>query len=160
MMRIRRRRSWRAIFPAPSRRESRCSTRATSVIPPNNTSKRSENLASGFSPHYVIVSIFQNDFGDMTDPASWAEGEYWLDRIVELCMHRGWQSLVVPAADEFALLGPRNYEPFQSQLSRIIKISSAKYVIRSFPLRTLCSGSGTMQHAQASPCETRSTICT
>jgi hypothetical protein len=85
-------------------------------------------LGERFRPHYVIVSIYHNDFGDMSDPANWAEGEYWLDRIVELCMHRGWQSVFVPAADEAALFGPRNFEPFQSQLSRIIKISSARYV--------------------------------
>jgi GDSL-like Lipase/Acylhydrolase family len=85
-------------------------------------------LGERFHPHYVIVSIYHNDFGDMTDPANWAEGEYWLDRIMELCMQRGWQSVFVPAAEEAALLGPRNYEPFQSQLNRIIKISSAKYV--------------------------------
>jgi hypothetical protein len=81
-----------------------------------------------FRPHFVIISIFHNDFGDMADPKNWNEGEYWLDRIVELCMHRGWQYLLVPSADEFALLGPRNSEGYQSQLSRIIKVSSAKYV--------------------------------
>ena len=85
-------------------------------------------LGDRFRPHYVIVSIFHNDFGDMSDPANWSEGEYWLDRIMELCMHRGWQCVFVPAADEAALLGPRNIEPFQSQLNRIIKISSAKYI--------------------------------
>jgi hypothetical protein len=85
-------------------------------------------LGERFQPHYVIVSVFHNDFGDMTDPTNWAEGEYWLDRIVELCMQRNWQSVIVPAADHFALFGPRNYEPFQSQLSRIIKISSSKYI--------------------------------
>jgi hypothetical protein len=90
-------------------------------------------LGDRFRPHYVIVSIFHNDFGDMSDPANWAEGEYWLDRTLELCMHRGWQSVFVPAAAEAALLGPRNYEPFQSQLNRIIKISSAKYVDTTGP---------------------------
>ena len=85
-------------------------------------------LGERFRPHYVVISIYHNDFGDLSDPANWAEGEYWLDRIVELCMRKGWHFLLVPAADEFALFGPRNVEGYQSQLSRIIKISSAKYV--------------------------------
>jgi GDSL-like Lipase/Acylhydrolase family len=87
-----------------------------------------QEFGERFQPHFVIVSICGNDFGDMTDPANWAEGEYWLDRIMELCMHRGWQTVFVPATDHFALLGPKNVVPFESRLGRIIKVSSAKYV--------------------------------
>ena len=67
-------------------------------------------LGDRFRPHYVVISVCQNDFGDLNDPASWSEGEYWLDQIVELCRHREWQFLFVPLADEFAILGPRNLE--------------------------------------------------
>ena len=36
-----------------------------------------------FEPHFVIISICHNDFGDMNNPANWAEGQYWLDRILK-----------------------------------------------------------------------------
>jgi hypothetical protein len=81
-----------------------------------------------FRPHYVVISISGNDFGNTDDPANWAEGEYWIDRIADLCSNRGWEFLLVPAADEFSMLGPRNLDRFQGQLSRILKRGGANYV--------------------------------
>ena len=81
-----------------------------------------------FQPHFVIVSIYVNDFGDMNDPANLAEGEYWLDRIADSCVSRGWPFLVVLAADEFELIGPRRADRLQIELSRMIKYSNTKYV--------------------------------
>jgi len=81
-----------------------------------------------FQPHFVIVSIFVNDFGDMNNPANLAEGEYWLDRIVESCVSRGWPFLVVLAADEFELIGPRRADRLQIELSRMFKFSNTRYV--------------------------------
>ena len=81
-----------------------------------------------FQPHFVIVSIYVNDFGDMNNPANLAEGEYWLDRIADSCVSRGWPFLVVLAADEFELIGPRRADRLQIELSRMIKYSNTKYV--------------------------------
>jgi hypothetical protein len=81
-----------------------------------------------FRPHYVVLSITDNDFGDRADPASWAEGEYWIDRIRELCGFRSWRLLLVPAPEAFSLVHRRNLSTFQGQVSRIFKRGGANYV--------------------------------
>jgi hypothetical protein len=85
-------------------------------------------LGDRFQPQYVVISVSQNDFADLNDPASWSEGEYWLDQIAGLCRSRGWQFLFVPAADEFAILGPKNVDRFQGQFGRILKYTATNYV--------------------------------
>ncbi len=81
-----------------------------------------------FQPQYVVISVSQNDFADLDDPASWREGEYWLTRIADLCRSRAWQFLVVPCADEFAILGPKSGDRFQGQFSRIVHYGAPSYV--------------------------------
>jgi GDSL-like Lipase/Acylhydrolase family len=80
-------------------------------------------LDGRFQPHYVMICVSQNDFADLNDPASWAEGEYWLDLIVAQCRERQRHFLIVPLADQFALLGPRNLAGFQGQFQQIVKFS-------------------------------------
>jgi GDSL-like Lipase/Acylhydrolase family len=81
-----------------------------------------------FHPQYVVISVSQNDFVDLNDPASWSEGEYWLNRIADFCRSRGWQFLIVPCADEFAVLGPKHVDRFQGQFCRIVKYGATSYV--------------------------------
>jgi hypothetical protein len=81
-----------------------------------------------FRPDYVIISICNNDFGDMTNAGNWDEAEYWLDRISELCMRRDWNFLLVPVPEETALLGRRNAAIFPGQVSRIFKRGGIHYV--------------------------------
>jgi hypothetical protein len=81
-----------------------------------------------FHPHYVVVSITDNDFGSLNDPAGWAEGEYWIDRITELCLHRSWETLLVPAPEASAPLGRRDLSRFQGPVSRIFKRGGSNYV--------------------------------
>ena len=85
-------------------------------------------LGDRFQPQYVVISVSQNDFVDLDDPASWSEGEYWLTRIADLCRSRAWQFLVVPCADEFAILGPKSGDRFQGQFSRIVHYGAPSYV--------------------------------
>lgn len=81
-----------------------------------------------FRPHFVILSITANDFGDLDDPANWVEGEYWIDRIREYCLQRHWELLLVPAPVETSLLGRRDLSKFQGGVSRIFKRGGANYV--------------------------------
>ncbi len=81
-----------------------------------------------FRPHYVVISICDNDFGDRADPANWVEGKYWLDRIADLCNQRRWEFLLVPAPGQSTLLGPRYLYQFQSQVNRIFGRGGTRYV--------------------------------
>ena len=85
-------------------------------------------FADRFEPHFVVISVSQNDFADLSDPASWTEGEAWLERIADLCRKKGWSFLFVPTADEFAVLGPKNLDKFQGQFCRIMKYGALSYV--------------------------------
>jgi hypothetical protein len=91
-------------------------------------------LGDRFRPHWVVISISSNDFGNPDDPASWTEGQYWIDRIADLCSQRGWGYLLVPAADKLTVMGPRNLERFQAQVCRIFGRGGGNYVdpIESF----------------------------
>ena len=47
-------------------------------------------FAERFQPHFVVVSLFTNDFGDLHEVATrglgdWEEGSYWLQKIVDYC---------------------------------------------------------------------------
>jgi lysophospholipase L1-like esterase len=85
-------------------------------------------LGDRFCPHFVIVSICDNDFGGRNLPEAWSEGEYWLDQIAERCNQRGWRILLVPAPIEPTLLGKRDLSVFQGPVSRIFKRSGKEYV--------------------------------
>ncbi len=81
-----------------------------------------------FRPHFVVISISANDFGDPDDAANWAEGGYWIERIAELCNQKGWAYLLVPVADQATLLEPRSLHRFQGPLSRIFNRGGIHYV--------------------------------
>jgi hypothetical protein len=85
-------------------------------------------LGDRFAPHFVIISVNQNDFVDVNSPASWSEGEYWIGRTADLCRQRNWQFLFVPAADELTVLGPKNLDEFQRGFCRIMKYGAINYV--------------------------------
>lgn len=74
-----------------------------------------------FRPQYIIINICMNDFGDLDDRAGWDEGEYWLDKIADLCNSRNWSMLLVTLPDEPSLLGRRYSAKFSAQVDRIFK---------------------------------------
>jgi GDSL-like Lipase/Acylhydrolase family len=81
-----------------------------------------------FKPHFVIISICSNDFGDMKNKANWDEGEYWLDEITQYCRTRQLLYFVVPFPNQDELLGRRDYSIFPGQVSRILKGAGMNYV--------------------------------
>jgi hypothetical protein len=70
-------------------------------------------FADRFRPHFVVVSVCPNDFGDTFEATSrgaadWKEGKYWLEKIAAYCRVRRWPCLIVPAPFEPCLLRRRN----------------------------------------------------
>ena len=85
-------------------------------------------LGDRFGPDFVVVSVSENDIGDLKDPAHWSEAAYWTGRIGELCNERGWHFLFVPVADLAAIYGPKSIHRFQAQFSTIFKFGAKHYV--------------------------------
>jgi lysophospholipase L1-like esterase len=81
-----------------------------------------------FRPQFVIVSVCNNDFGDIRNPANLAESEYWLDELLQFCRTRGVEYLVVPVPAEDDMLGRRDESVFPGKLSAIYKRSGLNYV--------------------------------
>ncbi|CAN5829350.1 hypothetical protein BH23PLA1_BH23PLA1_20410 [soil metagenome] len=81
-----------------------------------------------FQPHFVIIGVCSNDFGDMQDPANWEETEYQLDRISQFCRSQGVFFFLVPAPDELDLLGRRNASVYPGLVSRVYKQGGTHYV--------------------------------
>jgi hypothetical protein len=91
-------------------------------------------FADRFRPHFVVVSVFGNDFsGEIADvvlrgQGDWAEAKYWLDRIIHLCISRSWSYLVVPAPYEPTLLGLRRAGYYPGTISNILQLSGLTFL--------------------------------
>ena len=81
-----------------------------------------------FRPQFVVVSICNNDFGDIRNPANLLESEYWLDLLLQSCRTRGVEFLVVPVPAEDDMLGRRDESVYPGKLSAIYKRSGLNYV--------------------------------
>ena len=90
--------------------------------------------ADRFRPHFVVVSVFGNDFaGEIADVVTlgkgdWDEGKYWLDKIVSLCMARGWTYVIVPVPYEPVLLGRRKAGHFPGTISTILETNAFNFL--------------------------------
>ena len=87
-----------------------------------------------FHPHFVVVSVFVNDFAGeasmaaMKGKGDWEEGKYWLEKIINLCHARGWTYLVVPAPYEPVLLGKRRCGYYPGAISNVLGESSLTFL--------------------------------
>ena len=130
----RRRNACGATSKSDSRPGCRSSTRAISGIRPSNTTISLVEYADRFHPHFVVVSVFINDFASeesevaLKGKGDWEEGEYWLGKIIELCRSRGWTYLVVPAPYEPVLLGKRKAGHYPGELSNVLHESSLTFL--------------------------------
>jgi hypothetical protein len=89
--------------------------------------------AGRFRPHFVVISLFANDCGNIFDATGrgmgdWREGKYWLDKIVQDCKAHGRPFLVVPAPFELSLLGRRNPGYYPGALANVLNLESATYL--------------------------------
>jgi hypothetical protein len=90
--------------------------------------------ADRFRPHFVVVSVFGNDFaGEIADVVThgkgdWDEAKYWLDQIISLCTARGWTYLIVPVPYEPTLLGRRRAGHYPGMISTILGTSALNFL--------------------------------
>ena len=86
-----------------------------------------------FSPQFVVVSVFLNDFGGTLEvggggKGDWQEGKYWLAKIVDYCRERRWRYLPVPAPYGPVLEKKRNSGYYPRALSNILENDSLMYL--------------------------------
>jgi hypothetical protein len=90
-------------------------------------------FADRFRPQFLIVSVFLNDFGSMTDvvdkgEGDWEEGKYWLQKIVDYCQARHWPYLIVPVPFVTQIVKKRNSGFYPGVLTNILRIDSLMYL--------------------------------
>ncbi len=91
------------------------------------------DFADRFRPHFVVVSVFTNDFGDIHQVATrgrgdWGEGKYWLDKIARFCLSREWPHVFVPVPYEPNMLGRRRSGYYPGTLSNSLEINSTMFL--------------------------------
>jgi hypothetical protein len=85
-----------------------------------------------FRPHFVVVSVFANDFGDPHEAVrgrvDWDESLYWLNRISEFCRIRHLAQLFVMAPLESQIFGRRSSGCYPGTLSNRLEINGSQYL--------------------------------
>jgi hypothetical protein len=89
-------------------------------------------FAGRFRPHFVVVSVFPNDFGRFDDVVSkgagdWEEGKYWLKTILGECDSRGCPALIVPAPYRGSVVGRRPVG-YLDPLLKTLKVDSTRFL--------------------------------
>jgi lysophospholipase L1-like esterase len=85
-----------------------------------------------FRPHFVVVSVFVNDFGDTAEAllgnADWEESDYWLNQIAALCRRRGLTYLFVPVPLATQIQNRRASSFYPGMLSRELETNGLHYL--------------------------------
>jgi hypothetical protein len=90
-------------------------------------------FADRFRPHFVVVSIFTNDFGDLHEVATkgrgdWEEGKYWLEKIGAYCRAREWPFVIVAAPYAPSMLGKRRAGNYPGLISNALETNSLTFL--------------------------------
>ena len=91
-------------------------------------------FADRFRPHFVVVSVFANDFTSkdsdlvIKGKGDWDEAKFWLDKIIQFCRARDWPYLVVPIPYEAAMLGRRKPGYYPGILSNVLEANSLNFL--------------------------------
>jgi hypothetical protein len=77
-----------------------------------------------FRPHFVLVSVCPNDFGDAFaviygEGGDWSDGAYWLGLIQQFCRTRGVACIVAPVPFEMQVAGMTKYGRYSAEVSDI-----------------------------------------
>ena len=87
--------------------------------------------ADRFRPRFVVVGLYANDFGEEPEvfrgEGDWAEGGYWLDKILQLCRSRGILCLIAPVPCQGQLTGARNEGYYPGQVANITRIGGNRF---------------------------------
>jgi hypothetical protein len=83
-------------------------------------------------PHFVVVSVCPNDFGDdfavLRGGGDWFdEAGYWLGQIRQWCWARGVPCLLVPVPTHIQVEGMRTDESYPGRICRIYETISSRY---------------------------------
>jgi hypothetical protein len=87
-----------------------------------------------FHPHFVVVSVCPNDFGDAYSVlegrhgGDWAEARYWLAKIQQFCRSRQVPCLLVAVPFEAQVLAHRNQGHYPGQAANIWNESGLLYL--------------------------------
>jgi hypothetical protein len=86
-----------------------------------------------FRPHFVVVSVFTNDFGDLNNvpmkgQGDWEEGKYWLDKIADLCRSRDLTCLIVPVPFAAHMFARRKAGYYPGMLTNILDVNGGMIV--------------------------------
>jgi hypothetical protein len=88
--------------------------------------------AEKFPPRFVVLSLFANDFGNLSDVIAgrgdWGEGKYWLDKIADFCSRRGIVLLVVPAPQESQVNNRRFAGYYPGAISNLLESTQIHYL--------------------------------
>ncbi len=86
-------------------------------------------FADRFRPHFVVVSVFPNDFGGVSavvdrGAGDWPEARYWLEKIAAHCQERRWPLVIVPVPYEAYLLNRRRSGFYPGVLLNVLDVDS------------------------------------
>jgi hypothetical protein len=88
--------------------------------------------ADRFQPHFVVLSLFANDFGDVYEvlqgKGHWEETRYWLGEIAQFCRTRRILLLTVSTPLETQITGRRLAGHYPGKLSNILECSGSEYL--------------------------------
>ncbi len=89
-------------------------------------------FAKRFRPHFVVVSIFANDFGDLFEVprgrGDFEEGSYWLQKIAEFCNSRQLVKLFVVVPLETQMSATRRAEFYPGKISNMLHVSGTDFL--------------------------------
>lgn len=90
-------------------------------------------FAGRFRPHFVVVSLFANDFGNEMDATSrgvgdWTEGRYWVDKIRQFCLVNRWPCLIVAVPYATNVRKTRNPAPYPGTMVSKLELDSRTYL--------------------------------
>jgi hypothetical protein len=89
-------------------------------------------FAERFKPHFVLVSVFSNDFGDenlaLQGQGDWEEGRYWLGQIKRYCLEKNLIYVLSPIVGHPQLTGTRTTHGYPSQVTEIAEMGTDHYL--------------------------------
>jgi hypothetical protein len=85
-----------------------------------------------FRPHFVVVSVCPNDFGDDVAVRAgrgddWAEADYWLGEITQWCRSNRITCLLVPVPTEYQIVGMRRDSRYPAPVCDLFKGNGLEY---------------------------------
>ncbi|HWE39454.1 MAG TPA: SGNH/GDSL hydrolase family protein [Isosphaeraceae bacterium] len=91
-----------------------------------------KQYADRFRPHFVVVSVCPNDFGDYNDVLagkgdSWDEAGYWLGEIAQVCRSRAIPCVLVPVPVDAQVVNSRRDLYYPARLTHLFPAGPPLY---------------------------------